>query len=425
MRRIYTAWILGLSLAAAGLPRPAGAQTAWPAFTRELAAGPSESPVAAVLPATVAALPPDTSLPRELARWSGTWNGRSCRDALCDTRLAIRDLSAGGAVVDFAAASAQQTVNDTATAQFIGEELQMRLRTGARLALRLRPDGDMEMSLWRADGQLLSLGVLSRRPAPYLRQVEWVPTPWTENGQNVRLALVIHRPPGPGPFPTIVLNHGSTGIGDQPEWFKRTWTSPELSAFLVSRGWQVIYPQRRGRGQSDGLYDEGLEKDRSRYACDASLALAGADHALADLDVAMEQILARPDVDARHVVIGGISRGGILATAYAGIHPGQVQGVLNFVGGWVGAGCADAAAINGALFARGAAFPTTSLWLYGEGDSYYPIEHSRGNFEAFRAAGGKGRFIVLRPAKGLDGHSVFLQSSLWAETIDRYLQDLR
>lgn len=58
----------------------------------------------------------------------------------------------------------------------------MWLRTSARLALRLRPDSDMEMSLWRPDAQLMSMGVLSRRPAPYLRQVEWVQTPWTENG---------------------------------------------------------------------------------------------------------------------------------------------------------------------------------------------------------------------------------------------------
>lgn len=242
--------------------------------------------------------------------------------------------------------------------------------------------------------------------------------------RNVRLELIIHRPHGPGPFPTIVLNHGSTGIGNRPEWFKRSWVSPELSAFLVSRGWQVIYPQRRGRGQSDGLYDEGLENDRSRYSCDATLTMAGADHALADLDVAMTHILARPDVDAKHIVIGGISRGGILATAYAGTHPEQVQGVLNFVGGWVGAGCTDASDVNSALFVRGAAFPKTTIWLYGEGDPYYPIEHSRSNFEAFRTAGGQGRFIVLRPAKGLDGHSVFLQSSLWTELLNTYLQSL-
>lgn len=50
--------------------------------------------------------------------------------------------------------------------------------------------------------------------------------------RNVRLELIIHRPHGPGPFPTIVLNHGSTGIGNRPEWFKRSWVSPELAPSL-------------------------------------------------------------------------------------------------------------------------------------------------------------------------------------------------
>ena len=139
----------------------------------------------------------------------------------------------------------------------------------------------------------------------------------------------------------------------------------------------------------------------------------------------MTHTMARADVDAGRIAIGGVSRGGILATAYAGTHPEQVLGVINFVGGWVGTGCADAATVNSALFARGAAFPKASLWIYGEGDPFYSVEHSRSNFEAFRAAGGQGRFIVVRPAKGLDGHSVFLQSSLWAEVLDAYLPSVR
>lgn len=421
MRQNCRAWMLGLILVSSTV----SAQTAWPEYMREFFPAPSESEVAAELPSSVSALPRDTSLSPALSRWSGTWNGWSCRDALCDSRIAIYNLTPTGAVVDYAAASASQKVNDHVEAHFVGNELQMRLRTGARLSLRLRADGDMEMSLWKSDGQLLSLGILSRSPAPYLRQVEWIATPWVESRQEVRLELIIHRPRGPGPFPTIVMNHGSTGIGNRPEWFKRPWASPQLSAFFVARGWQVVYPQRRGRGQSDGLYDEGLEKDRSRYSCNATLATAGAEHAMADLEVAMTHTIARPDVDAKRIVIGGVSRGGILATAYAGTHPEQVQGVINFVGGWVGTGCADAAMVNSALFARGAAFSRPSLWIYGEGDPYYSVEHSRSNFEAFRSAGGKGRFIVLRPARGLDGHSVFLQSSLWAEVLETYLPSVR
>ena len=60
------------------------------------------------------------------------------------------------------------------------------------------------------------------------------------------------------------------------------------------------------------------------------------------------------------------------------------------------------------------------LWLYGENDPFYALDHSRGNFEAFRAAGGKGRFIGFRVPGG-NGHSVILFPRLWAAEVDRYL----
>ena len=93
------------------------------------------------------------------------------------------------------------------------------------------------------------------------------------------------------------------------------------------------------------------------------------------------------------VLLLGQSRGGILSVAYAGLHPEKVRGVINFVGGWVGDGCRNAIAINRALMNRGARFPRPMLWLYGENDPFYALDHTRGNFEAFRAAGGRGRFF--------------------------------
>ena len=68
----------------------------------------------------------------------------------------------------------------------------------------------------------------------------------------------------------------------------------------------------------------------------------------------------------------------------------------------------------------GAAFPRPILWLYGEKDPFYTLDHTRGNFEAFRAAGGKGRFFGFRVPGG-NGHSVILFPKLWAAEVDRYL----
>src|SRR6202012_6118777 len=139
----------------------------------------------------------------------------------------------------------------------------------------------------------------------------------------------------------------------------------------VNRGLAVVLPSRRGRGGSEGLYDEGFAANRSQgYSCDPTLSLPGADRALRDIDAITEAILAQPFVDRSRLVVGGQSRGGILAIAWSGRHP-EMQAAINFVGGWMGAGCQSASVINTTLFKRGATFGKATLWLYGEDDPYY------------------------------------------------------
>ena len=69
---------------------------------------------------------------------------------------------------------------------------------------------------------------------------------------------------------------------------------------------------------------------------------------------------------------------------------------------------------------RGARYPRPMLWLYGRNDPFYSLDHSRGNFEAFRAAGGKGRFFGFQVPGG-NGHGVVQFPRLWAAEVDRYL----
>jgi len=103
-----------------------------------------------------------------------------------------------------------------------------------------------------------------------------------------------------------------------------------------------------------------------------------------------------PFVDSKRVIIGGQSRGGILSVIYAGQHPEQVKGVINFVGGWLGYNCKTVSTVNQELFKRGAHYPGESIWLYGDWDHIYPLFHSRENFAAFQAAGGKGVFHAFK-----------------------------
>jgi len=253
---------------------------------------------------------------------------------------------------------------------------------------------------------------------------EFLQTNLVEDGKPVRLEAVIFRPEGEGPFPLAVINHGSTGRGNNPRLFTETWFSIDLADFLNDRGWIVAFPQRRGRGKSDGLYDEGFPSIRTfGYSCDTNIALAGADRALGDIDAAISVLRRRPDVAPSPVLIGGQSRGGVLSIAYAGLHPEQIAGVINFVGGWLGEGCWAASTVNHALFERGAAYGRSTIWLYGQNDPFYSMAHSRDNFAAFEKAGGKGKFLEFEAPVG-QGHGLVGRPKLWSGPIDLYLNSL-
>lgn len=249
-------------------------------------------------------------------------------------------------------------------------------------------------------------------------------TPLVEDGESVELEVVLFKPLEGERFPLLVVNHGSTGNGSDPSRFGETFVHKPTSLHFVERGWMVAYPQRRGRGKSDGLYDEGFTPNRSGYSCNAAIALAGAERALEDIDAFTDWLRMRADVDTTRMFLSGTSRGGILSIAYLARRPEVYLGAINFVGGWLGEGCGDYAAVNRSLFVDGAAFPGRSLWIYAESDSFYSLEHSRSNFDAFTQAGGIGDFEVLRRDSGRNGHFIINDAERWGSIADAYIDGL-
>ncbi|MEM9579181.1 MAG: hypothetical protein AAF891_00730 [Pseudomonadota bacterium] len=250
-------------------------------------------------------------------------------------------------------------------------------------------------------------------------------TDLVEDQQAVELATVIYKPAGDGPFPLAMIHHGSTGTGKQPVWFRAVWYNDWLADILNEHGWIAAFPQRRGRGGSDGLYDEGFAEDRSQgYSTNAAISIAGADRALDDANAALSALQQMPMVAAsRPALLAGFSRGGVVAIMQAGQMPGGIAGVINFAGGWIGEGCCHAA-INPVLFQRIGAFKGPVLSIYGEDDAYYSIAHSRSNIAEMEALGAKSKtHIVKLPGFG-KGHWVVMQPNLWEATFRDYLDAL-
>ena len=240
-----------------------------------------------------------------------------------------------------------------------------------------------------------------------------------EGGRKIRLEIVVRKPQGSGPFPVVIFNHGSTGSGKNKRFRKYTIAPLSISNYFNDRGWMVVFPQRRGRGKSDGSYDEGFELDRSKYSCDPALSLPGVDRALEDIEAVTTHLAKRADVVASRMIIAGVSRGGILAIACAGQSRTRFLGAINFSGGWLGRLCSTYEMVNREVFLRGVSFAGPTLWLHGSRDRYYPLTHCRQNYEAFCEAGGKGSFVAL-PA----GHSLIFAPKIWVQHVDEYLSQI-
>ena len=268
--------------------------------------------------------------------------------------------------------------------------------------------------------QILILALLIIPASLWAKETIMVPIEF--DGEKIQLELQIHKPSGKGPFPTLIFNHGSTGTGKIPELFRYPFDFSTLINYFIKRGYAVVLPSRRGRGGSEGLYNEGFSENRSEgYSCDPSLSLPGADRGLKDIEKVVNEILEMSFVNRNQVLLGGFSRGGILSIAFAGGNPNLFNGIINFVGGWLGTNCSTASEVNSALFVRGASYPKETIWLYGNYDQFYPLAHSRKNFDAYTKAGGKGSFHEFEPAPGSSGHFIISFSGIWNTTLNEYL----
>lgn len=241
--------------------------------------------------------------------------------------------------------------------------------------------------------------------APMREQVLRLPG---DPARPVMLETTLFEPPGDGPFPLAVVNHGAKG---DPRTNKRYRVSFSID-YLLSRGYAVVAPMMRGFADSGGK--------AVNTGCD--LARLGKLNAQ-DILAVISAMRSRPEIDGSRVLIVGQSFGGWNALALATMAPPEVKGVIDFVGGVRSSDCnnQDAALFDGmAQFGRKARLP--SLWFYGEGDAYFPERIRRTDYERFTKAGGEARLVnfgAINDAHNLLGQSEYLD--LWVPEVDAYL----
>jgi dienelactone hydrolase len=225
-------------------------------------------------------------------------------------------------------------------------------------------------------------------------QVIMMPSSSGDSGEaGVQLETTVFRPPGPGPFPLLIMNHGKQP-GDPREQGRDRFVY--LSKEFVRRGYAVIIPMRTGFAHSGGEYTD--------YGCNMT---ANGYLQANDIHAALDWARQQSWVDPARIIVAGQSYGG-LATMAAGASelPG-VRGLINFAGGLRSDddSCPWQAGLEAAFANYGAHSTLPSLWFYGRNDSYFKPALAARLRDDYVQAGGRAELVAYGPFKR-DAHGM-------------------
>lgn len=158
---------------------------------------------------------------------------------------------------------------------------------------------DLKVVVRRADNLVAGLFAQARyAPAPYANREAFVEREVTVGGEPWKLPGTLTLPKGAGPFPVLVLVHGS-GPNDRDETIGPNKPFRDLAEGLASRGIAVLRYDKRTlvyRGRLGELKGQTVK-----------------DEAIDDALAAVALLKATPEIDPRKVFVLGHSLGGMLA----------------------------------------------------------------------------------------------------------------
>jgi len=247
-----------------------------------------------------------------------------------------------------------------------------------------------------------------------LDDVPIAPEEVTFESAGLALKGYFYRPPGEGPFPCMITNHGSTITRGTTDICR-----PGVAALLMSWGIASFLPHRRGYGNSPGVpWREQVADDFGTDAYDANIARR-LDEESDDVVAALDALLARPDVDPAHVGVMGSSFGGTTTLLGAAKSP-RFRCVVEFAGAAMN--WEQTPRLRALMVDAAARLTQPTFFIQAENDySIRPTIELAASLEGTKVVQSK-----VYPAFGLtkdEGHLLYIQGpAYWGDDVRRFLE---
>ncbi|MBV8392689.1 MAG: peptidase [Alphaproteobacteria bacterium] len=237
-----------------------------------------------------------------------------------------------------------------------------------------------------------------------MREQDWrVPTA----SGGLLMDTTLFRPPGNGPFPLAVMNHGSPADGSERPTMKRpTYTA--LSTFLVARGYAVALPLRRGYGLTGGGWAEDYGSCSGANYGPAGLATAS------DIQATIDFMRKQPFILPDRTLVLGQSAGAWGTVALSSLNPQGVPAMLAFAPGRGGhqpgvGNCAPGNLVK-AAGGYGATARVPLLWVNAANDTFFEPKLVDQMVGAYKAGGGNVTHRAVGPFEK-EGHNLASRDS--------------
>jgi dienelactone hydrolase len=238
--------------------------------------------------------------------------------------------------------------------------------------------------------------------------------PAISGGESVELETTVFKPPGEGPFPLVIMNHGKA-LGNPRAQGRDRFVV--ISREFVRRGYAVVIPMRKGFSKSTGDYvDPGCNMTaHGQMQAD-------------DLQGTLEYLRSQHWVDKDRIVVAGQSYGGLTALAFGTRNFPGVRGLINFAGGlrMHGGDCRWESSLVKAFANFGAKTALPSLWFYGANDMHFGPDLATRMYDAYIQAGGQAKLVAYgtfkKDAHGMSGSRDGVK--IWWPETEKFLKEV-